>query len=145
MSKVKERESVLEEWVEELPFTQQALLLLATRGADGMPKYNAAKQMVYYLRGVVLKAAYPDFYLMDGFMSKRIDESFDKSIDDFFRDTDTYPMHFLMHLIHAYEVVGYSHPDEQTRFWFYKFYSKACKAFHMNPETKEELNKRLSY
>lgn len=67
--KIESNESVLHEWVTMLPFTQQALLLLATRGPDNLPKGAPAKQVLHYLRGVVIKPAYPDFDGTDGFMN----------------------------------------------------------------------------
>lgn len=142
--KTDRKQSVIKEWMLDLPFTQQALLMLSLRGADGMSKYNAAKDMIHFMRDVVLNAAYEDYNgEPEGFM--RADyENFDRVAKSFFNDTDAYPMHFLMHLIHAAEVVGYNHPDSYiSSAWLY-FYQYACKSFHMNPETAYQLNNRLS-
>lgn len=143
-------ESVVHDWVTTLPFTQQALLMLALRGPDGSPKHSSAKRMLYYLRGIILKPAYPNFNGgLDGFMTT--DYSFFNSDGDkFFSDTDSYPMHFLMHLFHAAEVVGYNYPEQTEKeleiktYWLH-FYEYACKCFHMSPESKEQLFKRLFY
>lgn len=142
--KTEKKQSVIKEWVSELPFTQQALLMLALRGADGMPKHNTAKNVVHYLRDVILHAAYPDYDgTPEGFM--RADyENFGLVVKMFWGDTDAYPMHFLMHLIHAAEVVGYNHPNKTMRGQWLAFYELACKNLHMNPESKRQLNSRLA-
>jgi len=142
--KADNKESVIHDWVSNLPFTQQALLMLSLRGPDGLPKHNTAKQIVYYLRGLILKPAYPDFEGKDGFMCTKYGSFTDAAVD-FWKDTDAYPMHFLMHIVHAAEVIGYNHPDETIRNHWFTFYANACKNLHMTPETMGELNNRLSY
>lgn len=142
--KEKPNESVIHDWVTALPFTQQALLMLALRGPDGLPKYTTAKYIIHYLRGAILKPAYPDFKNKDGFMN--IDyEQFPALVSSFFEDTDIYPMHFLMHIIHAAEVIGYNHPDDAIGSYWLAFYIRCCTAYHMNPETAKQLNKRLKF
>jgi len=159
------KESVLHDWVMELPFTQQALLMLATRGPDGLPKETPAKLILHYLRGIVFKPAYPDFKGADGFMNIDYGEytcaqqshndgpdiifeygwKFKKIQNDFFKDVDSYPLHFYMHLIHAAEVIGYHYPDPKICELWLNFYIEACTNFHMCPETKYLLNNRLFY
>jgi hypothetical protein len=136
-------QSAIKEWVFHLPFTQQALLMLALRGPDGSPKFNTAKQIVHYLRDAVINPAYPYDGENDGFMRADYENWFDVC-GSFFKDTDSYPMHFLMHLIHAGEVIAYNHPVGAMRDCWLFFYEQACRSFHMNPETKEQLNERLS-
>ncbi len=55
MPKSQHRESVLHDWVCDLTFQMQALLLTAVRGPDENNKYNAAKAIIRYLCGVVIK------------------------------------------------------------------------------------------
>ena len=142
--KTKTKQSVVKDWVSDLPFTQQALLMLSLRGADGMPKHNSAKDVVHFMRDVILHPAYSGYIgYPEGFMRADYD-SFQVIVNNFFKDTDSYPMHFLMHLIHAAEVVGYNHPDKKIRTYWLSFYEYACKSFHMNPESKRQLNSRLS-
>lgn len=158
-------ESVLHDWVTELPFMQQALLMLATRGPDGLPKETPAKKILHYLRGLVFKPAYEDFGKCDGFMNVDYGElayiqkshnndpdiatlfgwKFKEISQEFFKDVDSYPLHFYMHLVHASEVVGYNYSDENVAGLWHMFYKMACRGFHMNPETKEQLNERLKY
>ncbi len=150
--KKSDNESVLHDWINELPFTQQALLLLSLRGPDGIEKHSTAKNMLYYMRGVILKPAYEEwiggvnaetYTGRDGFMCTDY-TLFEQDSKDFFSDLDKYPMHFLMHLIHAAEVIAYQHPDEEiSRHWHY-FYEKSCDSFHMNIETRSQFNNRLN-
>ncbi len=132
------------------------------RGPDENNKYNAAKAIIRYLRGVVCKPAGDwdgtnnnDF--MWGEYTKnveqshqhqklpdRIDNVFKSYADNFWQDHDEYPHHFIMHLVHCAEVVGYYHPDKTVRSHWKQFYLDAVKAFHMNPETMLELESRLN-
>ena len=142
--KTEPKQSVIKDWVLDLPFTQQALLMLSLRGADGMPKFNAAKEIVHYLRGVVLHPAYANYNgKPEGFMRGDYD-NWERIVKALFIDIDSYPMHFLMHLFHAAEVVGYNHPDEEISVCWLSFYFYACQNLHINPETKEQLDERLS-
>jgi hypothetical protein len=146
--KIKAIESVVHDWVSSLPFTQQAVLLLSLRGADGVSKNDRSKFITQFIRGVVLKPAYPGFsseddYEPDGFM--RCDfQNFVRDANYFHSDVDMLPHHFYLHLIHAAEIIGYSHPDELVQANFLAFYNHCCKSFHMIPETREQLFKRLS-
>jgi hypothetical protein len=141
------KQSVVKDWVLELPFTQQALLMLSLRGPDGCSKYTPAKYICYFIRDVILHAAYPSYdgsFEPGGFMRNDYD-NFAVEVDRFFEDIDGYPMHFLMHLIHASEVIAYNHPDELIRNNWLKFYLVACNNLHMHPETQKELIARLKY
>lgn len=137
-------ELVLHNWLAVLTFQQQALLMTAMRGPDENNKYNAAKAIIRYLRGTVLKPAGDwrgkndnDFMWGDYGM-------FQKYANEFWQDHDEYPHHFIMHLVHCAEVVGYHHPDGSIRAYWFRFYYEACIAFHMIPETADQMNKRLN-
>ena len=144
MPKQNLKESVLHDWVTGLTFQQQALLLTGMRGPDAMPKHNAAKAIVRYLRGAVIKPA--------GTWSGFNDNDFMWGDYDYFivyaksllEDPDAYPFHFMMHLIHCAEVVGYKHPDKIIRDHWFTFYTAACDSFHMTPETEKQMDDRLS-
>jgi len=57
---------------------------------------------------------------------------------------DHYPIHFVMHFIHAAEIVGYCHPNLDHQLVWKDFYEAACRRMHVNPETIGELNARLN-
>jgi hypothetical protein len=144
MKKTKINETVLHDWVCSLTFQMQALLLTAMRGPDENNKYNAAKAIIRYLRGVVIKPA--------GDWHRKNDNDFmwgDYRIflgyaNTFWQDHDEYPHHFIMHLVHCAEVVGYKHPDAAISKYWLEFYKESCHAFHMNPETEEQMDNRLN-
>jgi len=161
MSKTSKKESVIHDWVAELPFQMQALLMTAMRGPDACQKHNSAKIIVRYLRSVVLKPAGDwsgkndnDFmwgeYIVN--TSRAISKDslpinyplFEQYSEDFWNNHDEYPHHFIMHLVHCAEVVGYKHPDpEISRHWRH-FYFEACKSFHMFPEGETQLDERMN-
>jgi hypothetical protein len=146
MPKTKEIESVLHDWVHTLTFQQQALLMTGMRGPDGMPKHCPAKMIIRYLRGIVLKPAGQWSGLNDNdFMWGDYEhQRFDEARHEFFNDHDQLPHHFIMHLIHCAEVVGYKHPDDVISFYWRTFYDRACHEFHMESETEEAMDKRLN-
>jgi len=144
MPKTKKVESVLHDWVHTLTFQQQALLMTAMRGPDNAPKDCVAKEIVRYLRGVVLKPAGDwkgkndnDFMWGDW-------DIFYGRILAFWRSHDEYPHHFIMHLLHSAEVIGYKHPTRYIRDYWHIFYQRGCKSFHLTPETEIAMDQRLN-
>ena len=45
--------------------------------------------------------------------------------------------------MHATEIIGYHHPDDCVSARWGWFYVNLCKCFHLNPETKGQLDERL--
>jgi len=77
-------------------------------------------------------------------MHKRNKKEFERSFDLLLKDIDSYPVHFILHLVHAFEVVGFYHNETDTKNLFNKLYKKACSTFHMKPENKIEFDERLA-
>ena len=50
--------SVLNDWVHDLPYMQQSVLLSAIRNADGIEKFHPQKQILKFYRRCVLKSAF---------------------------------------------------------------------------------------
>jgi len=144
MPKNKKIESVLHDWVHTLNFQMQALLMTAIRGADAIPKHDTSKCIIRYFRGTVLKPAgdwkgkNDNDFMWGEYML------FNHFADKFWYDHDLLPHHFLMHLIHCAEVVGYKHPSIVIRAHWNAFYLNACRSFHMKPESEKEMDKRLN-
>lgn len=144
MPKISRNEFVLQDWVSSMTFQMQALLLTGIRGPDPNNKHNSGKAIVRYLRGVVIKPA--------GNWSGENNNDwcwgdysvFDKYTDEFWFDHDHFPHHFIMHLVHCSQVIGYKHPHRGFRDFWKKFYMYACEQFHFNPETEEQMDKRLN-
>jgi hypothetical protein len=149
MAKTQLRESVVHEWVSDLPFQMQALLFTSMRGPDENNKHNPAKSMIRYMRGIVLKPAgnYDTTYIdvNDNDFMWGDYRCFGSHADAFFYDHDNFPHHFIMHLAHCAEIVGYKFKDvpDIAECWM-DFYLEVCNAFHMNPETEGQLDNRLN-
>jgi len=144
MPKTQASESVLHDWVHTLPFQMQALLLTGTRGPDQTTKHTLAKFIIRYLRGVVIKAAGKwNCSNNNDFMWGDYNIFFDYT-KAFWDDHDEYPHHFIMHLVHCAEVIGYYHPTDTIRQQWRGFYLMACESMHMNPESEDQLAERLN-
>lgn len=130
--------SVVQDWVTYMTLKQQTVVLSAIRGCDGAPKDDPSKPFVRALRSTVLKNAVegPCSFMVGG------EISFD-DIEVFVKSFDHYPMHWLMHFIHAVECIGYGHPNEQTSGWWLAFYYRICRALHVNVESYAGWTLRL--
>jgi hypothetical protein len=144
MPKIKQSESALHDWVHTLTFQQQALLMTGMRGPDGCNKHNAAKALVRYLRGAICKPAGNWSYGNDNDFMWGNYPLFQSWQKDFFDDPDGYPHHFIMHLVHCAQVIGYKHPDIVIARNWRSFYIKACHSFHMNAESEDDMDERLN-
>jgi hypothetical protein len=129
---------VTKHWVFELPLRMQTVLMAATRGADGVPKEDKSKAIVRALRSLLFNNA----DLTNSFMKDDVTE---EQIEKFASDIDHYYVHFLMHLTHAIEIVGYKHPDNYVRGKWLTIYKRLCKSLHLNFETENQLDVRLGH
>ena len=128
---------VVREWVFNLSFKQQTVLLCALRGCDNVDKYDLSKEFIRALRNVVLYNAGvegSEFVTSNATI---------ESAKEFSKCMDKYPIHFILHFVHAAEVIGYNHPEKEVADWWLKVYEVFVNAFHMNLETKEENDVRL--
>lgn len=141
--------SILQPWVEKIGLREQGVLLASVRGADGITKHNNSKELNRFLRMWVLNP-FDARELADkepGSFMKPSSKSFYFFVFcylAFEKDHDSYPYHFTMHLIHAYEVLGYHHPDTEVRKHCLDFYNLMCSAMHMHPENVYDMGERLS-
>ncbi len=131
--------NVVYDWISALSLKQQTVILSALRGCDGKNKEDPSKTITRSFRFTILKNADGGSGFMHGI---DIDKLHDK-VECFIKDIDSYPMHFLLHLAHAMEIVGYKHPEEKFRKLWLSIYEKIVDAFHMNIETEEQLDNRL--
>ncbi len=162
-----------QEWVCKLPIMQQSVLFAAVRAPDGICKNHLVKVLMRWYRRCILMSAFDRKVLTDPFeegggsftgpftrlhaleIYKASDnvtrnwEIYKQSFFDGFREiylehVDELPHHFQLHFMHAAEIVGYHHPDEKIRLWWNKFYLMIVNDAHLYPESKEEMNNRLS-
>lgn len=137
-------ESVVRAWVANCcSFKEQAVLLSALRGCDGIPKEDISKKFTRKLRATML---YPATIHV---MSREVD-SYMKTVitkDDvtyFVKHLDHYPMHWVMHFAHACEIVGYRHPNNEIQsFWMDVYQRMVCEGLHLHKEFLCDLDARL--
>lgn len=137
--------SIVQDWATELGLRHQGTLMGAIRGCDASTKNAPEKRITRILRGVVLNAFVGDPRKAKSFIEWCEDwDEFKEAMDGFFDAYDAIPHHFVMHLIHAAEVIGYYHTNPEIASWWLRFYKKAVHKLHLNLETKEQLDARLS-
>jgi hypothetical protein len=125
---------VLQDWMGELPWKQQSVIISSLRGPD-TSRPASVKVITRWLRGITQNNADPstDYMRNLPFLS----------LEDFQRDLEYCTMHYYCHLMHAMEIIGYNHPEEQTKDIALGYYAAMVEFLHLNPETKDELNSRL--
>ena len=125
---------VLQDWMGELPWKQQSVVLSSLRGPD-TSRPEGVKVITRWLRGITQNNADPSTDYMK-------DLPF-PSLEKFQRDLEYCTMHYYCRLMHALEIIGYNHPTEDIRDVALGYYAAMVEFQHLNPETKEQLNSRL--
>ena len=132
--------SVLQDWVMELPLREQGTVLTAIRGCDLTPKLpydSSERQIVGWIRYCILNPADPREVGIHGAF-------FQHDCPDFkWSEFGHYPLHWVTHVLHTLEVIGYRHPDETISGMAKHHYFNGVHSFHLNPETKEQMIERL--
>lgn len=135
--------SVLQDWVMELPLRAQGTLLTGIRGCDLTPKYplNALeRRLVGAIRFAVMNPADPREVDKEPgcFFISQVPENFKPS------SLGHYPQHWVSHVMHCAEIIGYCHPDPLVRIKWNHVYSRLVYSLHLEPETKERMIERLT-
>lgn len=126
----------------ELPIRYQGTILTALRGCDGVAREDTTKTIMRGLRNVTLNPADArELEYVGGFMTFSLNELL-PAVKKFAKNSDQYPLHFVMHLMHAIEVIGYTHPDA-TSMEFESAYLRIVHSLHLNPETLCQLSNRM--
>lgn len=71
-------------------------------------------------------------------------DKMDQLIEEYLRCVDELPHHFQLHFMHAAEIIGYKHPDNQIRCWWNRTYLRLVNDAHLMPEPEERMDIRLS-
>lgn len=131
--------SVVQEWLsqENITFKQQTVVLNSLRGCDGQSKYDLSKKFARKLRSVILyNAAAANTSFMREDMTL-------EDVREFAGDCDKYPVHYVMHVCHAVEIIGFKHPEKEIREWFKEAYLIIVDSLHLKPENEDECDYRL--
>jgi len=118
--------------------------MTAIRGCDTVPKHDVSKAIVRAFRADVLNAHVGNPRNSRSFIEVFEHGVFIDMMSKFTSNLDHYPLHYVMHLTHAAEIIGYKHPDQNTSDRWRILYFTVCKRFHMRPETEIELDARLN-
>ncbi len=146
LAEARKGQGVLQPWVAALGLRHQGCLLSSVRGCDSVPKEDASKMLVRMLRGVTLISFDPK---PSSFIEKvHSFEELKKRMRAVLSNHDHYPVHYLLHLTHAAEILGYKHPRDNIdnaniASSFLWFYCQLANCFHLTPESEEQMDKRL--
>jgi hypothetical protein len=149
--------SVLQDWTNTLSFMMQSVLICATRGPDGIRKDHPVKVLIRFLRRSFLicafdgKVRWSPYEEGGGSFTGPLnlqglgpsEGHIDKFPEIYLRHVDELPHHFQLHLMHAAEILGYKHPDDDVRRFWLGFYRAIVNDAHLNPETEEQMDRRL--
>ena len=136
--------SVLQDWVSTLGLRHQGVLLTIVRGCDTVPKHDDCKHLARVLRGLFLNCHCGDPRKAATFIEHADTQEIWRRAVKVRKNVDHLPFHYVMHLVHAIEILGYYHPDEKMREICDAIYYDFCKGMHINPETKAQLDERLN-
>lgn len=141
-------QSVLQDWVMNLPLRFQGTLLTAVRGCDVEPK-QWTKTGVAYSPGRRLTA-----FIRYAFMIPADEREIDSEEGAFMMSTPPHPFkpsqfghlpqHWYSHVMHALEIIGHSHPQKTTRIIAKTCYIAMVRNNHCNEETPAQLFERLT-
>lgn len=125
---------VLQEWMSELSWKQQSVILSGLRGPDNFrPPFT--KKLNRWLRKVTQHDADSSTeYMM------KVDLP---TMEELCSELDYTTIHYFSHLINALEIIGYKHPDKENRRIANEYYAGLVKSLHLNPETSEQMGRRL--
>ena len=137
------QESILQPWVQCLGLRFQGVLLSAIRGCDVAARHDHSKVLIRVYRCELLKTHAGDPKKSKSFIEFADVWETQSRMNAFLDDCDHYPSHYVLHFMHAAEIVGYYHPDMARRDLWKSFYTQLCKKFHLTPETQAELHARL--
>lgn len=135
--------SIVQDWVQDLGLRHQGVLMTAIRGCDTAPKNDPSKLFVRCYRSVVLNAHCGDPARAKTFIEAVSGDELLSRFEDFRKNLDHYPHHYVMHLIHSIEIIGYKHPDWSVRAKWHAFYLILCNGLHLAMESQAELDHRL--
>lgn len=140
--------SVLQDWVMELGLRHQGVLLAAVgRGCDTAIRHDPSKLAQRLLRGSLLNAHSGREVKPVSYIVVETDEAiWNATMLAFVNSWDHYPNHYVVHFVHACEIIGYYGPkdDPVWRYRWRSLYERICRVLHVNPETKLQLDERLN-
>jgi hypothetical protein len=134
----------MQPWTHDLPLREQGTLVAGLRGCDLTPKNpvdSTARQLVAYLRWLTMVPAdarevdlEPGTYMQSSPPPAGWRQS----------ELGHLPLHYVSHLMHAYQVVAYRHPDDARRLDAFFVYVTLVEGLHLVTEPRDVMIARLS-
>lgn len=129
---------VVQGWLATCSWKEQTTVLCGLRGPDAAPS-PYIKAWVRWLRWAVVQNADNS----DRFMQVEPRYSF-LEIEKKWPDAlNALPVHYLAHLMHALEIIGYRHDRVEPGIIAKEAYLELCRYLHVRPENGPEMEERL--
>lgn len=135
---------VMREWTLRLPLRHQGVIVTGLRGCDGAGKEDASKALNCMIRRAVLNPADERETLKTGGFFGFNPERLLRDTLQLLHSIDQYPLHYITHLMHACQVIAFKHPDPTFRQFFMIVYAMMVHKFHLNQESIEDMDARLT-
>lgn len=145
---------VLRDWVCRLSLRAQGTLLTNIRSCDLSPKHpdficenngcstgeqTADRQLTAFLRWcVMVPADEREVDLPGAFMRSVPPDEWKPS------QFGHYPLHWVMHIVHGFQVVAYHHDDSTIRTTALSIYNRFVHSFHLMPESGQAMINRFN-
>lgn len=139
--------SVLQDWVMDLPLREQGTLLTAVRGCDDEPKQwtsrgvaeSPGRRLTAFIRCCFMNPAdVREVDIRGAFFQSSPPDPFKPS------EFGHLPQHWYAHAMHALEVIGYRHPNEDTAELALQLYGDMVDNMHLRMEARQDMIRRLS-
>lgn len=146
------RISAFPEWLSDLTFQQQLVLMSAIRGQDGDRKSTGFKQIASAMRASIAKAAHTGRMLEIGEgVATFMDLTRFAHMDSWTRlicvtlseEGDGANLHYYTHVMHAAQILAYKHPNPAFKERWLICYQLMVDKLHLNEETEEQMDRRL--
>lgn len=138
------RDPIIQDWVTRLGMRHQGVLMASVRGCDTAPKDDPSKLFARCLRDAVLRPHCGDSGRAVSFIEAVDGPTLESRFTAFIKNCDHYPLHYVMHVIHAMEIVGYKHPDREIGDRWLNFYIRAVDRLHLVREGEQTMDLRLN-
>lgn len=144
---------ILQKWVCRTGLRHQGVLLSAVRGCDVATKDDPSKRLIRCYRAAILRPFCGDVKKAATYIEAVSYDELMNRLTVFSNSFDHYPLHYVTHLMHAAQVVGYKgpkyNPDGSVDHlvhavaWAW-FYGRLVKKLHLACESEVNMDKRLN-
>jgi hypothetical protein len=131
--------SVIQDWVFDIPWKMQSVMFTSLRGPDEH-RDQYIKMANRWIRSKLLHDADPD----NPFIVKQGDLAPLEIIPELLTALEYTKVHYFTHIMHTFQIIGFYHPDWEVRIEASKVYKSMVSNWHCKPESKEEMDARLS-